>query len=444
MTPDDFAGLVLDEDAAVAWRDAQRAAGRTVVSTNGVFDLLHAGHVAYLAWARAQGDALIVLLNEDDSVRLLGKGPDRPLVPFADRARVLAALRSVDAVTGFRQRTPETLLERIRPDVHVKSAQYRVDELPERFVVERARRAHRARAAPAGPQHDRPGRDDPLALHAHRDHGERPRRVRGLGAAARRGAARARSVGRAARAVACPTISRPGAKREYVEQLFPGVRAYPPAAYLRLALGRGVEGLPRAVRPRAVSGRRSLARGARARAAGRRRDVVQVLAASKYASEFARVFAVDAANKAQLLGWGTPEDRIRVVGNLAIDGALGEASGAYGDPPSDAARDGIVLFPGSRKHEIANLFPLFVRVALNLRRMLPGVPVAFAGSPFVTDDALREALARGGEHPLSYGAAGRARRRRDRRRGRALSARARGDARGVERAARDLRSPARR
>ena len=136
MTPDDFAGLVLGEDAAVAWRDAQRAAGRTVVSTNGVFDLLHAGHVAYLAWARAQGDALIVLLNEDDSVRLLAKGPDRPLVAFADRARVLAALRSVDAVTGFRQRTPETLLERIRPDVHVKSAQYRVDELPERFVVE--------------------------------------------------------------------------------------------------------------------------------------------------------------------------------------------------------------------------------------------------------------------------------------------------------------------
>ena len=80
---------------------------------------------------------MIVLLNEDDSVRLLGKGPDRPLVPFADRARVVAALRSVDAVTGFGQRTPETLLDRIAPDVHVKSAQYRVEELPERFVVER-------------------------------------------------------------------------------------------------------------------------------------------------------------------------------------------------------------------------------------------------------------------------------------------------------------------
>ncbi|MBV8749465.1 MAG: adenylyltransferase/cytidyltransferase family protein [Candidatus Eremiobacteraeota bacterium] len=136
MPAEPFAGLVLDADEAVAWRDAERTAGRVVVSTNGVFDLLHAGHVAYLAWSRAQGDALIVLLNEDDSVRLLGKGPDRPLVPFADRARVVAALRSVDAVVGFRQRTPETLLERIRPDVHVKSAQYRIDELPERYVVE--------------------------------------------------------------------------------------------------------------------------------------------------------------------------------------------------------------------------------------------------------------------------------------------------------------------
>ena len=137
MAADDFSALVLDADAAVAWREAQRAAGRSVVSTNGVFDLLHAGHVAYLGWARAQGDALIVLLNEDDSVRLLGKGPDRPLVPFADRAHVVAALRSVDAITGFGQRTPETLLDRIRPDVHVKSAQYRIEELPERFVVER-------------------------------------------------------------------------------------------------------------------------------------------------------------------------------------------------------------------------------------------------------------------------------------------------------------------
>jgi rfaE bifunctional protein nucleotidyltransferase chain/domain len=137
VTPDELGAPVLDADAAVEWREQMRAAGRRVVSTNGVFDLLHAGHVAYLAWARAQGDALIVLINEDESVRLLGKGPGRPLVPFADRARVVGALRSVDAVVGFAQRTPETLLDRVRPDVHVKSDQYRIEELPERFVVER-------------------------------------------------------------------------------------------------------------------------------------------------------------------------------------------------------------------------------------------------------------------------------------------------------------------
>ena len=136
MSDDAFEAPLLTEDDAVAWREAQRAAGRTVVTTNGVFDLLHSGHVAYLAWARARGDALLLLLNDDASVRLLGKGPDRPLVPFVDRARVLSALRSVDAVVGFRQHTPETLLERLRPDVHVKSAQYRIEDLPERYVVE--------------------------------------------------------------------------------------------------------------------------------------------------------------------------------------------------------------------------------------------------------------------------------------------------------------------
>ncbi len=125
---------VFDLAAAVRWREDLRARGRRVVFTNGVFDLVHAGHVTYLAWARAQGDVLLLGLNEDASVRAL-KGPERPLVPFADRAVVVAALRCVDAVVGFAERTPETLLERIRPDVHVKSAQYRVEDLPERIVV---------------------------------------------------------------------------------------------------------------------------------------------------------------------------------------------------------------------------------------------------------------------------------------------------------------------
>jgi len=124
-----------EREAAVAWREELRAAGRRVVFTNGCFDLLHAGHVAYLEWARAQGDVLILGLNSDASVRGL-KGASRPLVAFEDRRRLLAALRMVDRVVGFSESTPEMLLAALRPDIHVKSAQYRLDELPERAVVE--------------------------------------------------------------------------------------------------------------------------------------------------------------------------------------------------------------------------------------------------------------------------------------------------------------------
>jgi rfaE bifunctional protein nucleotidyltransferase chain/domain len=129
-----FFGKLFGVDEAVAWRDEMRLEQRTVVFTNGCFDVLHAGHVEYLAWARSQGDALIVGLNDDDSVRRI-KGQSRPIVAFAQRARVLLGLRSVDVVVGFGERTPEVLLDRIRPDVHVKSDQYREDELPERSVV---------------------------------------------------------------------------------------------------------------------------------------------------------------------------------------------------------------------------------------------------------------------------------------------------------------------
>jgi rfaE bifunctional protein nucleotidyltransferase chain/domain len=134
MAAPELFGALLDAEAASAWREQQRAHGRRVVFTNGVFDVLHAGHVEYLAWARSQGDALIVGLNSDASVREI-KGERRPILPFLDRANLLRALRSVDAVVEFGERTPEALLERIRPDVHVKSAQYREEDLPERAVV---------------------------------------------------------------------------------------------------------------------------------------------------------------------------------------------------------------------------------------------------------------------------------------------------------------------
>jgi rfaE bifunctional protein nucleotidyltransferase chain/domain len=134
MPSDEFFAALMDAVEASAWRERQRALGRRVVFTNGVFDVLHAGHVEYLAWARAQGDSLIVGVNSDACVRML-KGERRPIVSFADRALLLRALRSVDVVVEFGEPTPEALLERVRPDIHVKSAQYREEDLPERGVV---------------------------------------------------------------------------------------------------------------------------------------------------------------------------------------------------------------------------------------------------------------------------------------------------------------------
>ncbi|HUK64129.1 MAG TPA: adenylyltransferase/cytidyltransferase family protein [Dongiaceae bacterium] len=92
--------------------------------TNGVFDLLHAGHVALLEAARSEGDALLVAVNSDASVRLLGKGGDRPLVPERERARLIAALQCVDVVVLFDEPTPLALIERLRPEVLVKGADY--------------------------------------------------------------------------------------------------------------------------------------------------------------------------------------------------------------------------------------------------------------------------------------------------------------------------------
>jgi D-beta-D-heptose 7-phosphate kinase / D-beta-D-heptose 1-phosphate adenosyltransferase len=112
-----------------------RAAGGTVVATGGCFDLLHAGHVATLRAARDLGDCLVVCLNSDDSVRRL-KGPGRPLVPAADRARVLAALEYVDEVVVFDEDTPVEVLRRIHPDVWAKGGDYALTDLEEAAVLE--------------------------------------------------------------------------------------------------------------------------------------------------------------------------------------------------------------------------------------------------------------------------------------------------------------------
>ena len=114
--------------------DSVRAAGGVVVATGGCFDLLHSGHVATLEAARALGDFLVVCLNSDDSVRRL-KGPQRPLQPVEDRARVLSALRSVDAVVVFDEDTPVEVLRRIRPHVWIKGGDYSGIPLPEASIL---------------------------------------------------------------------------------------------------------------------------------------------------------------------------------------------------------------------------------------------------------------------------------------------------------------------
>lgn len=117
---------------------AQRLASlpRPLVFTNGVFDVLHRGHVMYLAQARALGASLLVALNTDASARRLGKGPDRPLNNEADRAVVMAALASTSLVTWFDEDTPLELITQIKPDILVKGGDYDMSKLAETRVVE--------------------------------------------------------------------------------------------------------------------------------------------------------------------------------------------------------------------------------------------------------------------------------------------------------------------
>lgn len=126
---------VSSSDEAAALAAAVQARGGRVVFTNGVFDLLHPGHVRYLESARSLGDALVVAINSDRSVRA-NKGPERPVVPELERAEVLLALGCVDAVVIFDEETPHAIVSSVQPDVLVKGADWGADNIVGRDVVE--------------------------------------------------------------------------------------------------------------------------------------------------------------------------------------------------------------------------------------------------------------------------------------------------------------------
>jgi D-glycero-beta-D-manno-heptose 1-phosphate adenylyltransferase len=145
---------VLAIDEAARWADAQRQKGRRIVLANGVFDLLHVGHLRYLEAARALGDVLVVALNSDASVRRL-KGQGRPIMSAAERAELVGGLRHVDAVVVFEEDTVDRLVGALRPDVQAKGTDYTEATVPERAAV----LAAGGRVAIAGDPKDHSTRD---------------------------------------------------------------------------------------------------------------------------------------------------------------------------------------------------------------------------------------------------------------------------------------------
>ena len=126
--------VVLDWNTLAERLEPHRVRGERIVSTNGVFDVLHVGHARYLQQARALGDLLVVGVNSDDCTRRL-KGETRPFVPEEERAELVAALGCVDYVVIFAESTPEALLAVIKPHIHVKGGDYQVEQMPETAVV---------------------------------------------------------------------------------------------------------------------------------------------------------------------------------------------------------------------------------------------------------------------------------------------------------------------
>jgi len=125
-----------DPEALALELDARRAEGQQIVTANGCFEILHVGHVRYLEAARAEGNLLVVLVNDDESMERV-KQDRHSLVPGSERMEMLAALKAVDYVIAFSEDTPHDLLGRLRPDIHAKGTDYRPEDLPEKVIVER-------------------------------------------------------------------------------------------------------------------------------------------------------------------------------------------------------------------------------------------------------------------------------------------------------------------
>jgi rfaE bifunctional protein nucleotidyltransferase chain/domain len=146
-------GVIIDREQLAQRVAEDRREGRSIAFANGIFDLLHVGHVRYLQAAAAEGDRLIVAINGDGVAAL--KGPGRPILPAADRAELVAALRGVDYVVVFPEPTVTPLLTLLRPDVHCKGTDYTADSVPERDTV----RAYGGRIAIVGDPKDHSTRD---------------------------------------------------------------------------------------------------------------------------------------------------------------------------------------------------------------------------------------------------------------------------------------------
>lgn len=184
-----------------------------------------------------------------------------------------------------------------------------------------------------------------------------------------------------------------GYESALARRLFPSARVVDPKNYVQFALGRTVEGAPHGADiVQYLGGDLMHAQRVHARLGGT--ATTYKFSKKVYREKFARFFAVDEANVEQLRGWGTPPERIVVVGNLAIDGAILEAQ-----QPVEAGvpDDGILVMPGSRRYEVEHLIPFFFTMALRIARERPGLPVAFGISPFTPLADVRAAVERGGD-----------------------------------------------